>query len=236
LTPVPSQLVIFDIGETLVHGPELGPAARIVAALGLAPDPGLSDLLMTTDFAKAADLAEALESRYSLRPGAAHDVGREVWTSQLEDAQPIDGALDAMHRLASAGFKLAVLSNIWRPYALSVRRWFGTFFDAVIPAELQCLSYQVGLMKPAPELFTRLLAREDTPPCRAIMVGDSVSRDIAPATRIGLRTVLISQLPTDGLAPADRVLGSVAELTVDEVANLLENSPLGQDGTERVLR
>jgi FMN phosphatase YigB (HAD superfamily) len=219
-----SPLVIFDIGNTLVHGPDVGPAARLTGGLGLAADPGLSELLMTTDFADAAALAAALESRYSLPRGSAHDVAREVWDGQLQDASPIDGALDALRSLSAAGLRLALLSNIWRPYALSVHRWFGPVFDAAIPAELQCLSYQAGLAKPAPELFTRLLSQAATPANRAVMVGDSMSRDIVPAARLGLRTVLVGEArPADVLA--DRVLSSVAWLTVELVADLCAGDP-----------
>lgn len=207
--------MIFDIGNTLVRGPETGPAARLTGGLGLPPDPGLSELLMTADFADAPALAVALESRYSLPPGSARDVARQVWDSQLTDARPIDGALDALRSLSAAGLRLALLSNIWRPYAESVRRWFGPFFDAAIPAELQCLSFREGLAKPEPAVFTRLLLKSGTPASQAIMVGDSLERDIGPAARLGMHSVLVGAAPpTDGDNRPDRVIASVAELTV----------------------
>jgi len=204
----------------------MGPADRLLVGLGVAADPGLANLLMTTDFADSTDLAAVLEARYSLRPGAARDIAREVWSSQLNEARPIAGVLEAMRALYASGLCLALLSNIWRPYAMSVRRSFGTFFDAAIPADLQCLSYQVGIAKPAPELLARLLARAAVPRSRAVMVGDSVTNDIVPAVRLGINTILIGDSAMAGAQTvANRQFRSVAELTEDEILNLVDNSP-----------
>jgi FMN phosphatase YigB (HAD superfamily) len=232
-------LVVCDLGETLVRGPALGPAARLTQRLGLPSDPGLSTVLMTTQLEQPAELAALLAQRYAISSVRAREAAGELWNSQLENAQPVDGALDALRALHAAGIRLALLSNIWAPYNQAVRRWFGPLFDAAIPDELQCLSYREGLAKPAPELFATLLVRAGTPAAQAIMVGDSLSRDILPASRLGMRTVLIAGQPAASCArAADRTIASAAELTVELVEELCsaEASATAPREVLRVLR
>jgi len=74
---VTGELIVFDIGSTLVDGPEKGPASRIVAALGLprAAKRRLHEALMTRPFERPGDVADLLRREY----GATGDqVHREV--------------------------------------------------------------------------------------------------------------------------------------------------------------
>lgn len=221
MTGFARPLVVCDLGETLVRGPALGPAARLTQWLGLPNDPDLARVLMTTPLQRPAELAALLTQRYAISAIPARQAATEIWNSQLEDAQPVQGALEALRSLHGAGLRLALLSNIWAPYTESVHRWFGSLFDTAIPGELQVLSYREGLAKPAPELFTALLARAGTPARRAVMVGDSLSRGILPAARLGMHTVLVGGQPgRSGAPPPDRMIASAAELTVELVEEL----------------
>ncbi|MBE2205034.1 MAG: HAD-IA family hydrolase [Chthoniobacterales bacterium] len=60
------------------------------------------------------------------------------------------------------------------------------FFDAIV------VSGELGIGKPKPEIFHHLLGKLDVPPGAAVMVGNSLARDVAGARAAGIaRTVWI---------------------------------------------
>jgi putative hydrolase of the HAD superfamily len=71
-------------------------------------------------------------------------------------------------------------------------------------------SAEVGMRKPAPEIFQRALALARVPAHEALHVGDSLQEDIAGARGAGIEAVLIRR---DGrLEPGVRTIRSLAEL------------------------
>jgi HAD superfamily hydrolase (TIGR01509 family) len=181
------RLVVFDIGGTLVTGPDRGPARRIAELADLTDDQcrSLHAALMTEPFETPAAAADY--TRATLDADAAAAV-EEVWRAQLTEAEPIPGALRELEELVERGTRIALLSNIWRPYLESARRHFGDFFDAHVPEPLQVFSFRAGLAKPDPRLFTRVLETAGVDAAGAVMVGDSYEKDIAPAHALGMRT------------------------------------------------
>ncbi len=97
----------------------------------------------------------------------------------------------------------------------------GGFFDAI------AISGEHNVGKPEPEIFHRLLAELDVPPAEAVMVGNSLERDIAGATNAGLRSIWI-KVPgseeTADVTPTAQIL-TLAELP-GLVANLGAADPL----------
>jgi HAD superfamily hydrolase (TIGR01509 family) len=203
------RLVIFDIGSTLVTGPSSGPASRIARRLGLGDEQrrALHQALMTMPFARPREVAEFA----GVAPGAVE----EVWAAQEGEAEPLDGAREALERLASEGAGLALISNIWQPYLTSVERHLGDLFASCIPPKLQLLSFREGHAKPAPVMFERALARAGVAAEDAVMVGDSYREDIEPAAALGMETVWVRSRPEKeppaAWAPG-RTVASIAEL------------------------
>jgi FMN phosphatase YigB (HAD superfamily) len=77
-------------------------------------------------------------------------------------------------------------------------------------------SSRVGAFKPDPAIYQAALARLNARPESTAMVGDSLSKDCAPARRMGLRTVWLMSAPVgytqQGEAPADLVVRNLHEL------------------------
>jgi HAD superfamily hydrolase (TIGR01549 family) len=89
------------------------------------------------------------------------------------------------------------------------------FFDAVAD------SSRVGIFKPEPGIFEfalkKMRAAGQTTAKKAVMIGDSLSKDCAPAKKLGLRTVwlrtdLNRTAPEGADAVADITIGSIDEL------------------------
>jgi HAD superfamily hydrolase (TIGR01509 family) len=203
-------LAIFDIGNTLVTGPSLGPARRIAGEFGL--DDGarraLHEALMTTPFAGPAAVAEHLGDP------RAEPVVEAIWRAQERDARAVPGAAALLESLRRDGVALALLSNIWPPYLVAVRRHFGALFDALVPRALQVFSFEARDAKPSPALFERVLRAAGAAAGEAVMIGDSLRTDIAPAAALGLKTVWVSPDPSATVA-------SVTDLDAGAVRALL---------------
>lgn len=227
------ELVVFDIGSTLVAGSPGHPARRIGERLSLTAEQRrqLNAVLMTHPFTSPAETALFARQKLAIDVDLLEAVIEEVWTAQEDEAFAADGALGVLEGLVAHGYRLALLSNIWQPYLTSVQRLFGAFFDRTIPAELQVFSCRAGRMKPAAALFGQVVAAAGVGPGSAVMVGDSYTTDIAPAMQVGMRTVWVLQRPerevanlaavVNGAAPGPtRAVGAIADLTADVVGSL----------------
>lgn len=122
------------------------------------------------------------------------------------------GARAALTALAARGLRLAVVSNTMRTPGTALRRILAHHGLLECFAALS-FSDEVGVRKPAPEIFTLTVARLGARPAEAVHVGDDPVLDVEGARAAGMRVV---QVGGDGRAaapaPADAVIGSLAEL------------------------
>jgi FMN phosphatase YigB (HAD superfamily) len=68
----------------------------------------------------------------------------------------------------------------------------GIFFDTIV------ISGEVGFGKPDPRIFKLALARLDTKPEAAVMVGNSLKSDMSPAMEIGMMAIWVNREGKDG--------------------------------------
>jgi HAD superfamily hydrolase (TIGR01509 family) len=120
------------------------------------------------------------------------------WTPYPDTARVLSG-------VHGSGLKTAVVSNI----AFDVRPAFHALGVADDITEF-VLSFEVGAVKPQPEIFHTALARIGVDAADALMVGDSEEADGA-ARDVGCAFALVDPLPTDqrpdGLIEALRAHG-----------------------------
>lgn len=95
-----------------------------------------------------------------------------------------DGAQAFATRLATAGIKIAVVSN-WdlRLRPLLAQLGVMTWVDLIV------VSAEEGVEKPDPEIFARTCTRLRVDPAHAIHVGDSIDADVEGARGAGLRAL-----------------------------------------------
>jgi HAD superfamily hydrolase (TIGR01509 family) len=145
------------------------------------------------------------------------EVVRRMLERYRDDLPLLDGAVDAVRRLAAA-FPLAVASSSNRPLIETVLEAAGIadLFAAVVSSE------EVDRGKPAPDVYLEATRRLGVEPERCAAVEDS-SNGIRSAHAAGLRVLVIpnSHYPPapDALALADVVLASRAELTPELVGD-----------------
>jgi putative hydrolase of the HAD superfamily len=107
-------------------------------------------------------------------------------------------------------YRLGVISNFYGNVAALCR-------EASLADSLDVIvdSAEVGVSKPDPDIFRIALTKIGVAPDRAIFVGDSLERDIAPAHRLGMKTIWLKgpkpRIPENS-EPADIEISSLMEL------------------------
>ncbi len=115
-----------------------------------------------------------------------------LYTRLIDPTQwtPYPDTEDVLKGVSGKGFKVGVLSNI----AFDIRPAFGTRgWDAFVDEFI--LSFEVGAVKPEPEIFRTALERLGADAGETLMVGDSEEADGA-AQEIGCAFALVEPLPT----------------------------------------
>jgi HAD superfamily hydrolase (TIGR01509 family) len=143
-------------------------------------------------------------------------INREVVRRMLAryevDLPVIPGAVDAVRRLASAGYRLAVASSSNRELIDTVLRRLEltALFEVTVSSE------EVARGKPAPDVYLEAARRLGVDPARCAAVEDSAS-GIRSAHAAGMRVIAYPNRhypPADEvLALADHVLTGLAALT-----------------------
>ncbi len=157
---------------------------------------------------------------------------REVWTRALSAAAVTDDALVDELATAYATFRraltpidpeaLSVLEDLGRDHRLALvtngapdvqrekleRTPLAEHFAAIV------ISAEIGVGKPDPRIFRAALDSLEVASAEAVMVGDSLERDIVGARRAGLRSVWLDRAgtPVTGPVVADSRIRSLREL------------------------
>ena len=135
--------------------------------------------------------AELVAALYEVESDPAHNVFAE-------------DAARTVTALRDAGLRIGVVSDIH----VDIRPAFAA---AGVPVDVFTLSFELGLQKPAPEMFTRTLGELGVAPHEALMVGDR-SRPDGAAVELGITTLLLPPLTH----PSERRLHLVAALCASE--------------------
>jgi putative hydrolase of the HAD superfamily len=146
----------------------------------------------------AQRVAERLGWR--LAPGVA-----SFLADSLPSWPPFADTNAALQRLAGAGYRLAILSNVDDDLLAGTRKYLGVDFEFVVTAQ------QVGSYKPAPAHFAT--ARQRIGGARWLHVAQSWFHDVQPARALGIPTAWINrkrERRADG-APPDAEFATLGE-------------------------
>ena len=189
------RAALFDIGDTLVHRPIVGPGRRIADALGLDRDAAraITGWLFRERFASPAALAVRVRAAFGLDGGIEAPIAA-IWHAQETEPVEVPGATACVAAARADGARVALVSNIWAPYEAGFRR----ACPGIVPlVDSWHLSYRAGVAKPDPGLFAAALRALDVAATDAVMVGDSIDKDIRPALALGMRAIWIPATGVD---------------------------------------
>jgi 2-haloacid dehalogenase/putative hydrolase of the HAD superfamily len=125
-------------------------------------------------------------SRVATRLGWPLAVERaQFLPDSLPDWRPFPDTNPALERLASAGYRLGILSNVDDDLLAGTRRHLRVSFDLLVTAQ------QVGSYKPAPGHF--LTARERIGGKRWLHAAQSYFHDVTPAQGLGIPVAWVNR-------------------------------------------
>jgi FMN phosphatase YigB (HAD superfamily) len=160
-------------------------------------------------------LREAFASVAGLDPLSEEDLELLVETFARHELGTVPPEYAASIHQLSKHFRLGLVIDIWAPKTL----WVETLKRCGVLSVCESVSFSsdCGMVKPSPLPFLRVLEEMQVDPQDAVMVGDSVRRDLGGALAAGIDCILV------GGAKHSSALGAVDSL-VELVKSIASDS------------
>lgn len=211
------KVLVFDLEGTLYNSKELTNEWRTQIFKLIKGKTGKSDEEIQKEFLK---IVEELRRQGFRRPPVSDIVDR-MGISREDFYKAVD-SVDASKFLKpdpelrktleymKGKWKLAMLTNLSRKTTLNILKALGldsNLFEPLITAT------EMEKGKPDPEPFRRIIQIMGLNPSNIMMVGDSISSDLAPAKKLGMKTAFISE---------KKISTPLADLEVKSILELKE--------------
>lgn len=255
-TGLHKPFIFFDIGSTLMDGPDFSPASRFMKELDLSPadKETVNSFLFTENITHPDQLIRRFRELLPHIPESVDEKIKSIWNAQVSEGFVIEGAMEAIRSLSERGYRMGIISNIWHPYYLCFERLFAPVLDrfgSII------LSYRVGSRKPDEGIFRVALdslkglynnreiyhnnkwehsGKEAVEPegfavpqetgvaaSSTVIVGDSYYHDIAPAIKMGMKTIwVLREYKRDAAYMRDVLSGRISgpDVSLREIGEL----------------
>lgn len=205
------KVVLLDLDNTLLNNPDLAFATAFLQAL----DDFLRQKYRLTGAGSAFRMAlhhslgenrfdQAIQARLITQLMSSEQCPRGGWDEALQSfydeeypqllgfSNPITEAKELLARLQEMGLAQVIATNpLYPEIAVHERLHWAGLSDHEFA--LVTHSGNMHFSKPNSAYFAEILARIGVEPDEALMVGDSLEKDILPAQRIGLHTAWITQ-------------------------------------------
>ncbi|NLA38198.1 MAG: HAD-IA family hydrolase [Methanomicrobiales archaeon] len=208
--------VVCDMDNTLFDFVEAKlEACRCVVDYIGAGDPGALFRMFLRGvygFEDTRNIRDYLEVLGVYQPRTFETCCRTYEDVKLDLVEPYPGVEETLRRLQDAGIGLAVATDAESVQAYRRLRKTGLidFFEVVVTPDIS------GQRKPEPASLLYALRRLGAAPEVAMMVGDSLARDIAPGRQLGMVTAFAAYGDWHGgrsaEIPADIILAKFSEI------------------------
>ncbi len=169
------------------------------------------------------ETTEAMESiidffHLPIQPVDFQQKRRSIFNALAKTGQTdMPGALDVLKRFAQAGYALALVSSgsPWYVHDVIQRHGFEKYFSVVITSK------DVVGHKPLPDPYVAAVQRLGLRSDECVVVEDA-EIGIESAKAAGCKCIAVrnSQVPEQNLAPADVIISSLSELSLDLIRSL----------------
>ena len=195
------RAVVFDVGETLVDEERWW--RRLADREGLQPHVVWAALGVT--------IARG-EEHTALWGHLGIEQPQRWWQEipyALEDLYP--DALGCLERVRALGLRVGIVGN----QSEALEAWAR---ESALPADVISSSASLGVRKPDPAFFEKVVALMECRVDEVAYVGDRVDNDVLPAAAAGLVAIHVRRGPWGRLQPTP----AEATLRVDDLASLPE--------------
>lgn len=211
------KAVIFDMDNTLLEFVEAQiEACRCVAKhLGSGSTMGLLDYFLRGihGVEDHENIADYMKDRGVYDEGKFRECCRIYDEVKLRSIEPYPGVRETLEELRGRGLKLAVVTDAHNGNATARLRKTGLLhlLDVVVSADM------AGRKKPEPDSIRLALQKLGVKAEEAVLVGDSLRRDIAAGKRLGMLTVYAAYGDKNFYekreTKADHTLSNIKDLT-----------------------
>lgn len=177
----PPKLVIFDLFGTLVkYGVQHHPFRKLLKwarDTGRCPRVYDARTLMTVD-GKLPDLVSALDI---IAPDWLLEQTQMLIDEELASLELYPDVAPTLSALARRGIPLAVCSNLASPYGIVLERLLGNY------EFIRFLSYQLGCIKPEPQIYQAITKLAQLDPDKCLFIGDTLLADYQGPRQFGMQ-------------------------------------------------
>jgi len=210
------KAVVFDMDNTLFDFVEakLKACRAVIEYLGVGDEEELLKYFLRGihGFEDLENIADYMRDKEVYSKEKYEECCRIYEDVKLNNIEPYPHVKETLEKLRDMSLKLAVVTDAMNGHALSRLRKAGLLhlFDVVVSADM------TGKRKPEPDSIKLALQKLGVDTREAILIGDSVRRDIEAGKRLGMVTVYAAygdrNFFEDKSGEADFSIGSVREL------------------------
>jgi len=159
-------------------------------------------------FTPRPELFERLVDHFALERGLGAELEADFQSRFGSECVAFDGAVEALAALATAGWRLGLITNgtvamqVSKVKGLGIAHWFGALL----------ISEAEGFRKPAIDIFQRGAERLGVEPSRCVHVGDSPDADVRGAINAGMRAIWVRDAFWKQPDEVDHIVDHVAEV------------------------
>lgn len=188
------KAVVFDYGKVLCLPQPPAVRDAIAARLGVpreALEPAYAQFRSEYDRGTLDDLA--YWQAVARACGRTLDTETALWLADLDArgwSHPNPVLVGWAKQLQAAGFRTAILSNMQR----SLRQRLGALCPWLPEVDVAVFSSDLGVVKPEPEIYHRVIAQLAVAPSEALFV-DDVEANVVAARQVGLSALCFTDIP-----------------------------------------
>ncbi|MBM5570534.1 MULTISPECIES: HAD family hydrolase [Deefgea] len=180
------QAVVFDVFGTLLeigkqHHPYLS-LMKYLRAHGRPPQTDDSRFILTFD-GSIAELAAHFDATVPADQLAEYDTALEADLNNISCFSDVAATFTA---LRLRGCRIAICSNLAQPYGSKV-------MELLPSADVYAMSYELGCIKPEPQIYQYVLDKLNLPANECIFIGDSEYADQDGPIAMGMDGRLVSR-------------------------------------------
>ena len=185
----PVSALLFDMDNTLFDlvGAQIASCNEIVRFLGHDDGEELFSYFLRPvhGFESHENIRQYMEERNIPIDGTYEKACRIYETEKLRHIAPYPGVPETLRHLYDRGFPMCIVTDAHSRDATLRLEKIGLlpFFAGMVAYDM------VKVKKPAPDPFLAALGMMQASPGSALLIGDSIRRDIEPCARLGIRTV-----------------------------------------------
>ncbi len=199
--------VVFDVGETLVDETRVWSAWADVVGI-----PRLTFMAVLGAVIARGGAHQEVFSQLGLPHWEQHRDQLEASYGAIVDGDLYPDVRPSLEALRAADYRLAIVGNQPARRTADLRA-----LD--LPVEVIAMSDEMGIAKPDPAYFARVLELLGSPDPRSVAhVGDRVDNDVLPAAAAGLRSIWIRRGPWGQIQRLPQDFGPA--LVIDSLAEL----------------